>query len=96
MFFSGLKDVLKKRLKNYYKRKNLANAKGVRSNGPTKPRYSHFLVIDFEATCDRETPNYPHEIIEFPVVLLDTVNQVVVSFFAIYFKIRQYKSSFQC
>ena len=73
-----MKDVLKKRLKNYYKRKNLTNAR-VNSSSPTKPRHSHYLVIDFEATCDRETLKYPHEIIEFPIVLVDTVNRVVVS-----------------
>ncbi len=30
-----------------------------------------FLVIDFEATCEEKNPpGYPHEIIEFPAVLV--------------------------
>mmetsp|Transcript_15564 Transcript_15564/g.41775 ORF Transcript_15564/g.41775 Transcript_15564/m.41775 type:complete len:444 (+) Transcript_15564:1999-3330(+) len=31
---------------------------------------THILVIDFEATCDRGVRNWPHEIIEFPALLL--------------------------
>ena len=31
----------------------------------------YFVVIDFEATCEeRNPPGYPHEIIEFPAVLV--------------------------
>lgn len=78
----GLKDVLKKRLKSYYKRKNLGTAKVV--NNSIKCRYDNLLVIDFEATCDREATNYPHEIIEFPVVLIDTLAGTVVDEFHSY------------
>ncbi|KPI88766.1 hypothetical protein ABL78_2145 [Leptomonas seymouri] len=34
--------------------------------------FSHILVCDFEATCASGSVHYPHEIIEFPVVVLDT------------------------
>lgn len=37
--------------------------------------YSHLLIIDLEATCDnnlRPGEDYPHEIIQFPVILHDT------------------------
>ena len=31
----------------------------------------YFIVIDFEATCEEKNPpGYPHEIIEFPAVLV--------------------------
>ena len=37
------------------------------------PRLSHYLVLDFEATCDagRHSNPKPQEIIEFPVLLVD-------------------------
>lgn len=28
------------------------------------------LVLDFEATCEENKPNYTHEIIEFPIIQL--------------------------
>ncbi|KAF6773816.1 hypothetical protein AHF37_07533 [Paragonimus kellicotti] len=31
-------------------------------------KFAHFLVLDFEATCERNTKLSPMEIIEFPVV----------------------------
>ena len=34
-----------------------------------RPRF--VLVLDFEATCDRDARHWKHEIIEFPAVLLD-------------------------
>eukprot|EP00754_Rhynchopus_humris_P009219 Rhum_TRINITY_DN13964_c0_g1::Rhum_TRINITY_DN13964_c0_g1_i2::g.66327::m.66327/K18416/THEX1, ERI1; 3'-5' exoribonuclease 1 len=36
-------------------------------------KYDYFLVLDFEATCDTGTRglNYRHEIIEFPVIVVD-------------------------
>lgn len=35
--------------------------------------FEYILVLDFEATCEEITPeDYVHEIIEFPVVLVDT------------------------
>ena len=37
------------------------------------------MVIDFEATCDEHNFNYNHEIIEFPVVLVDASERTVVS-----------------
>uniref|UniRef100_A0A8B9Y279 3'-5' exoribonuclease 1 n=1 Tax=Bos mutus grunniens TaxID=30521 RepID=A0A8B9Y279_BOSMU len=55
---TGVKDVLKKRLKNYYKKLNY---------------YDYICIIDFEATCEEgNPPEFIHEIIEFSVVLLNT------------------------
>jgi hypothetical protein len=65
---SGYKDVLKKRLKNYYKQKNVKRL--VVRTAPKTHHYDYFVVIDFEATCEQNAVRYPHEIIEFPAVLI--------------------------
>lgn len=77
LFGSGQKDVLKKRLKSYFKRKYITRP-GIA--GPRQPHYSYYIVIDFEATCDENSHNYPHEIIEFPAVLVDAADGTVVGF----------------
>eukprot|EP00796_Vickermania_ingenoplastis_P000877 gene877-507_t len=43
--------------------------------------FSHILVLDFEATCDAAAVHYPHEILEFPVVVLDTRTLEIVAQF---------------
>ncbi|CAJ1029422.1 Exonuclease, putative [Leishmania lindenbergi] len=56
---------------------------------PTRPPFkrllaqpfSHVLVCDFEATCASGSVHYPHEIIEFPVVVLDTATLRIVAEF---------------
>ena len=76
-FCSGHKDVLKRRLKNFYKRRQLAQQS---IPSPTKiPHYDFFVVIDFEATCEQNVVRYPHEIIEFPAVLIDASDGTKVS-----------------
>ncbi|XP_074084330.1 3'-5' exoribonuclease 1 [Macrotis lagotis] len=66
----GVKDVLKKRLKNYYKKEKLTQH---REDGDTNSYYDYICVIDFEATCEEgNPPEFTHEIIEFPIVLLNT------------------------
>ncbi|XP_031799975.1 3'-5' exoribonuclease 1 isoform X2 [Sarcophilus harrisii] len=66
----GVKDVLKKRLKNYYKKEKLTQQ---REDGDTGSYYDYICVIDFEATCEEgNPPEFTHEIIEFPIVLLNT------------------------
>ena len=40
----------------------------------------YLLILDFEATCEAINPvDYIHEIIEFPVLLLDLSNLEIVS-----------------
>ncbi|PAA76094.1 hypothetical protein BOX15_Mlig011273g1 [Macrostomum lignano] len=47
--------------------------------------YRYLLVVDFEATCESQNPdNYQHEIIEFPLVLLDLHEGKVVDKFHTY------------
>ncbi|XP_066472577.1 3'-5' exoribonuclease 1 isoform X1 [Tiliqua scincoides] len=65
----GVKDVLKKRLKNYYKKEKLMHKQP--TNGENY--YDYICIIDFEATCEEgNQPEFTHEIIEFPIVLLNT------------------------
>lgn len=41
--------------------------------------YDYLCVIDFEATCEAiNLPTYKHEIIEFPIVLVDTKTLEIV------------------
>ncbi|KAG5473711.1 hypothetical protein LSCM1_04341 [Leishmania martiniquensis] len=68
---------------------NPAPPLGASSGIPTRPPYkrllaqpfSHVLVCDFEATCASGSVHYPHEIIEFPVVVLDTATLRIVAEF---------------
>ncbi|MFT7815330.1 3'-5' exoribonuclease 1 [Arapaima gigas] len=67
----GVKDVLKKRLKTYYKKQKLLHS--AVASGATDTYYDYICVVDFEATCEENNPpNFLHEIIEFPMVLINT------------------------
>ncbi|CAG5136634.1 unnamed protein product [Candidula unifasciata] len=77
---SGVKDVLKKRLKHYYKRQKLVQSNSAASE-EDRLKYAYLVVIDFEATCSESNENFVHEIIEFPAVLIDTQNQAVCNVF---------------
>ncbi|XP_026796870.2 3'-5' exoribonuclease 1 [Pangasianodon hypophthalmus] len=80
----GVKDVLKKRLKNYYKKQKLKQSATVGSEGSY---YDYICVVDFEATCEENNPrHFIHEIIEFPVVLIDTHTLEIVDSFQEYVK----------
>lgn len=72
-----MKDVLKKRLKNYYKKEKLTQQ---REDGGANSYYDYICIIDFEATCEEgNPPDFTHEIIEFPIVLLNTHTLEIVS-----------------
>ncbi|VVC37331.1 Ribonuclease H-like domain,Exonuclease, RNase T/DNA polymerase III [Cinara cedri] len=80
----GELDMLRKRLKNYYKRKALVKAKicDAESN-----YFAYFVIIDIEATCTKDNPqDYKFEIIEFPAVLVDAKNQTIIDHFQAYVK----------
>ncbi|KAK2827386.1 hypothetical protein Q7C36_018312 [Tachysurus vachellii] len=80
----GVKDVLKKRLKNYYKKQKLKQSASVASDDSY---YDYICVVDFEATCEESNPrNFVHEIIEFPMVLIDTHTLEIVGSFQEYVK----------
>lgn len=64
---------------------DLPRKANLRSKAPYHRRlpqpFSHILVLDFEATCDSGSPHFPHEIIEFPVLVLDTYSLQIVAKF---------------
>ncbi|XP_010875559.3 3'-5' exoribonuclease 1 [Esox lucius] len=69
----GVKDVMKKRLKNYYKKQKLSLVQSVKEGGAMDTYYDYICVVDFEATCEQDNPpEFTHEIIEFPMVLFNT------------------------
>ena len=67
--------MLRKRLKNYYKKRKLMKAK-IRQI--KKTNFDYFAVIDFEATCEENNIDFHHEIIEFPIVLVDIKKMEIV------------------
>ncbi|XP_042634858.1 3'-5' exoribonuclease 1-like [Cyprinus carpio] len=81
----GVKDVLKKRLKSYYKRQKLMHSAA--ANGNSAVYFDYICVVDYEATCEENNPpDYLHEIIEFPMVLIDTHTLEIVDSFQEYVK----------
>ncbi|KAF3453171.1 hypothetical protein FNV43_RR03608 [Rhamnella rubrinervis] len=46
--------------------------------------FQYFVVIDFEATCDKEKNPHPQEIIEFPSVLVNSMTGQLEDYFQIY------------
>lgn len=68
-----------RRLKNYYKKQKTAKPKKTSDDFQGQ---DYFVVIDFEGTCEKETPSgYIHEIIEFPAVLLNARTLELVGIF---------------
>ncbi|CAF1084403.1 unnamed protein product [Rotaria sordida] len=80
---SGEIKIRRIRLKHYYKAQLTFGCEN-----PFKMIQQHFeyiAIIDFEATCDNnQGNNYPHEIIEFPIVLIDAKQQIIVDKFQSY------------
>lgn len=77
----GTCDVLKKRLKIHYKKQKLSNAHMLAAAN----LLPFYVIVDFEATCQEVNgPDYPHEIIEFPAVLINTELQKIVDHFQAY------------
>lgn len=69
--------MLKKRLKTYYKKQKLKQSEMVSSDDSY---YDYICVVDFEATCEENNPQtFVHEIIEFPIVLINTQTLEIVS-----------------
>ena len=67
---SGKATLLKQRLKQFHKSRLLREA-GLVKEQPFRG-FDYYLVVDFEATCEERNPaDFPHEIIEFPGVLVD-------------------------
>ncbi|KAM3587857.1 uncharacterized protein V6R79_015389 [Siganus canaliculatus] len=81
----GVKDVMKKRLKSHYKKQKLLQSAA--DGGLTDTYYDYICVVDFEATCKEDNPpDFHHEIIEFPMVLINTHTLEIVDSFQEYVK----------
>lgn len=79
----GTDKVLQRRLKNFYKRQLYAESQRQIS----QPSLEYIAVIDFEATTEETKGfDYPHEIIEFPIVLIEVKNVSVIGEFHEYVK----------
>ena len=51
-----------------------------------KYEIDHYVVIDFEATCEKDSPpGFIHEIIEFPAVLINVKRREIVSMMLHYY-----------
>lgn len=70
--------MMKKRLKSHYRKQKLMQSAA--EGGPTDTYYDYICVVDFEATCEEDNPSdFLHEIIEFPMVLINTHTLQIVS-----------------
>jgi len=79
----GERNVMLKRVEHYQQKKIASEISCLdHLTLITKQIYQYILVIDFEATCEASNPfDYRHEIIEFPLVLFDTVSGEVCETF---------------
>ncbi|UJR21459.1 hypothetical protein I4U23_024544 [Adineta vaga] len=78
----GTDDIQRGRLKNHYKNELLFDSKNPLTL--IEQPFEYIAVVDFEATCDENQKNYLHEIIEFPIVLIDVKQQAVIDQFQSY------------
>ncbi|XP_049617174.1 3'-5' exoribonuclease 1 [Syngnathus scovelli] len=87
----GVKDVMKKRLKSHYKKQKLTQSAADSDSEPGGFPYDYICVVDFEATCEEDNPpDFLHEIIEFPMVLISTHTLEIVGTFQEYVKPQLY------
>ena len=95
----GIEQVLRKRLKNVLRREVLLKDPSPPSDLlhslDTNPYHLDYLcLLDFEATCEGENPpDYIHEIIEFPVLLLNLKTLEIVSPYKNYLSLLRVKYS---
>lgn len=75
----GVKEVLSRRLKNYYRKQRM------KDESIGTQCFKHLIVIDFEATCESgRNPDYLHEIIEFPAILVKAETGEIIGQFHSY------------
>ncbi|KAK6010654.1 Skp1 family, dimerization domain protein, partial [Ostertagia ostertagi] len=83
----GTKETARARLRRYYRKefsmyRMLHEGDSMPRFGNKTARHFDFLVaIDFECTCVEVIYDYPHEIIEFPAVLIDVRQMKIVDTF---------------
>ena len=57
---------------------------------PPKQPYDYFMILDFEATCEKDDQDWPNEIIEMPIVVVDAVKNDIVAEFHSYVKPKKF------
>lgn len=67
--------MLRQRLKQHMKKQLMPKPT------PVKRELEFICVLDFECTCQEDTSGYPHEVIEFPVVVLELATRKIVAEF---------------
>ena len=74
---SGELEIRRIRLKHHYKAQLTFGYENALKM--IEQHFEYIAVVDFEATCDHNQGNhFPHEIIEFPIVLIDVQQQAIV------------------
>ncbi|XP_054281128.1 3'-5' exoribonuclease 1-like [Macrosteles quadrilineatus] len=82
---NGSVELLKSRLKSFMEKRKLASFDNSYNN--VKTLFPYYVVLDFEATCNEvNPPEFEHEIIEFPAVLVDTEKLSIVDHFQAFVK----------
>ena len=76
---SGILDIQRLRLKNYLKSELMEQCTDPLAM--IEQPFDYIAVVDFEATCEKNVSNYVHEIIEFPIVLVDVKQRTIVNKF---------------
>ncbi|XP_054272880.1 3'-5' exoribonuclease 1-like isoform X2 [Macrosteles quadrilineatus] len=82
---NGSVECLKSRLKSFMEKRKLASFDNSYNN--VKTLFPYYVVLDFEATCNEvNPPDFEHEIIEFPAVLVNTEKLAIVDRFQAFVK----------
>ena len=77
MLVSGEIGIRRVRLKHFYKAQLTFQCE--QPFEMLEQYFEYIAVVDFEATCDYHQGNhYPHEIIEFPIVLINLQQKMIV------------------
>ncbi len=80
MINSGDIDIRRIRLKHYHSSELTFGHENLLTM--IEQHFEYIAVVDFEATCEeRQGNNFPHEIIEFPIVLINVKEQTIVNYF---------------
>ncbi|CAF3273623.1 unnamed protein product [Rotaria socialis] len=80
---SGELDILRCRLKHHYKLELTFGCEN--PSTMIEQPFQYIAVLDFEATCEENhDDNYKNEIIEFPIVLIDVKQQIIIDKFQSY------------
>ncbi|CAI4231851.1 unnamed protein product [Auanema sp. JU1783] len=80
----GKKKELQERVRRFYKKHFLLYQHQrdlARPGRKTKKHFDYLVTIDFECTCQMANYDYPHEIIQFPAVLIEMESLSIIDTF---------------